>query len=171
MLAPRGRLLIPQYTSWLPVVLSSVLYHSITPLHKDIQMGWDAYVHIYTHILRQTCACVHPNPDTFVAATVGSIPTHTHTFPDHSAQVVQCSSSPHRLTKTLTFSPFPYLQDLELKSSSVFLLSSSFLCCCGFLPFFSPSPTVYPQAVNENTAHIGLPARVPASLQQNRHRV
>lgn len=34
-------------SSWFPVVLSPVLHQSITPLHKDVQMGWDPYVHAH----------------------------------------------------------------------------------------------------------------------------
>lgn len=34
--------------SWLPAVLWRVLHRSITPLHDDVQMGWDAYVHANT---------------------------------------------------------------------------------------------------------------------------
>lgn len=35
-------------SSWLSAVLSSVLHHSITPLHKDMRMGWDVHAHIHT---------------------------------------------------------------------------------------------------------------------------
>lgn len=38
--------------------------------------------------------------------------------------------------------------------------------CFFFLFLFPPSLTVQPQAVNENTAQIGSPARLPASVRQ-----
>lgn len=68
-----GELLLPEAdcsslnnSCRLPAVLSPVLHHSITPLHKDIQMGWDAHSHkTLTDTLKQACAHLHVNLHTF----------------------------------------------------------------------------------------------------------
>lgn len=55
--------------SRLPAVLSPVLHHSITPLHKDVQMGWDAHSHMtLTDTLKQARARAHADPHAFCNA-------------------------------------------------------------------------------------------------------
>ena len=63
----------------LPAVLSSVLHHSITPLHKDIQMGWDARSHkTLTDTLKQACAHLHVNLHAFTTHMVKKISVSAH---------------------------------------------------------------------------------------------
>lgn len=157
-------------SSWFPVVLSPVLHQSITPLHKDVQMGWDPYVHahfrqkhkhgpvrvpmvIHTAMHRVRKALVH---------TCESVHIHTKcvSWSSNKAPFTSCSVL-FLLSQRVrqTFSNFPHLHRCFFFSLSVSPTQSLTRSLSYSIP---PPLTAHPQAVNENTAQIGLPACFPA---------
>lgn len=122
-------------SSWFPVVLSPVLHQSITPLHKDVQMGWDPYVHahfrqkhkhgpvralmvIHTAMHRVRKALVH---------TCESVHIHTKcaSWSSNKAPFTSCSVL-FLLSQRVrqTFSNFPHLHRCFFFSLSVSLTQS-----------------------------------------------
>lgn len=107
-------------SSWFPVVLSPVLHQSITPLHKDVQMGWDPYVHAH---FRQK----HKHGPVRVPMVIHTAMRVSQcTFTQNvcldqvtklPSQVAQYSSSYHRVRQT--FSNFPHLHRCFFFSLSV----------------------------------------------------
>lgn len=104
-------------SSWLPAVLSPVLHHSITPLHKDVQMGWDAHSHMtLPDTLKQACAHIHANLHTFAMHMVRKAHICLHTHVNRCTQTHMSRSTrkgcsvaflqTHKWRGRKTFSPF-----------------------------------------------------------------
>lgn len=113
-------------SSWLPVVLSPVLYHSITPLHKDVQMGWDTYARTNIRHFHQHSGRPVPVPSHFLQYT--QLVKNPSVWAYMCCSVLMLLSHSQMQKKTDIFS---FLQDLKLKSSFAF-------CDGGFPPFCFP---------------------------------
>lgn len=151
--------------SRLPAVLSPVLHHSITPLHKDVQMGWDAHSHMtLTDTLKQARARAHADPHAFATHSL-----RTARACPHAHERIDAHQHAHVLIKQRwLFGGLPlFFFSRRTFSPSCFFLAGGKVCVVfipvSVLPLLTAALsclfplTVRPQAVNENTAQIALP--------------
>lgn len=133
----------------LPAVLSPVLHHSITPLHKDVQMGWDAHSHMtLTDTLKQARAHAH---------------AALHAFATHFLRKAQACPDAHKRINAHKHTHVLIKQrwlfgGLPLFPDAPFLLSIFFLqeVKSSVLFFFSPrlcSPAPYSSSLLSFSSH------------------